>query len=143
MNRRSLIIVVTLAVAVGVVASSALYHWRPLVESPDFSVSYAVGTSAPLTGTAYRMLFRPDRVFVRLPDDAQSRYSWIAVDLSRRFVAIPNAPDATPYLHFNHDMPLGVAVDDAVKLTTPWTVVWSESGFTASDGASSVQLECR
>lgn len=143
MKRRSLIAAGSLALASGVVVSIAIYHWRPLLESPEIVVSYSGGAAPPRPGTAYRMLFRPDRVFVRLPDHAGARHPWLAADLSRRLVAVPNDPSPTPYLHFNHDMALGVAADNAVKLATPWTVSWDASGFTLTSGDQSLRVECR
>jgi hypothetical protein len=126
--------------AVSLAAVLMVYHWRPLVPSVAVHAAYEQGSSGCRDARVYRMLFR-DVVFVELPDCAEADDRWFAVDLDNRLVLCPNWPERSPYLHFNHDMCLGVAVDDAVKRDGDWHVNWSGSSATWSNGKVSVHLE--
>jgi len=139
MKRSSKIAIAVLYAALLVIAPM-VYHWRPLVPSSALRATYEQGRSGRRDARVYRMLFR-NVVFVEVPDHAGGGDRWFAVDLDERTVRSPSWPDRSPYLHYNHDMSLGVSVDDTVKRNGDWHVSWSGGQATWSNGAITVQLD--
>ena len=115
-----------------------VYHWRPLVPSLALSATYEQGSERH-AARVYRMLLR-DVVFVELPEDAETTDRWFAVDLRNRVVTSPNGPTADPYLHHNHDMSLGVPINDTLKRNGEWSIRWGDDRVTWSDGKVTVHL---
>lgn len=129
-------IAIAVLYAAFLVIAPMVYHWRPLIPSPGLRATCVDGRSIPREARVYRMLFRP-WAFVEFPD----RGSWFVVDLDNRAVAFPTAsPGRSPYLHYNHDMNLGVPVDDTLKGSGEWRVSWSDGQVVWSNGDVTVRL---
>lgn len=138
--RRSRKIVIAVLYAATLVIAPMVYHWRPLVSSLALHATYEQGQSGPRDARVYRMLFR-GVVFVELPEDIEGWGRWFLVDLWSRRVFFPTRePDRTPYLHYNHDMNLGVAVDNTQKHDDLWTVTWGDGEASWSYGHITVRL---
>ena len=108
-KRRTLLFCITLAVMLIVVLGGGLiWHFRPLLKTDDIMFFELNGEQRVPVQVYTRFGFdneywldSPKQVFVFIPD---SQIILIPVRLGRR-----------PYLHYNHDMTLGVAIDDKVK----------------------------
>lgn len=134
-------IAIAVLCVVVLVITPMIYHLRPLIPSSAYQAEYVEGHSSPHEARVYRMLFR-QQVFIRLPTCSDLRYEWFAVDLDRRIVVSPMGPPGrSPYLHYNHDMRLGVAVDDDLKRSGEWRVRWSDGAVTWSNGDVTVRLD--
>lgn len=121
--------VALVAVGLGtVVLGALLHHCRPLLPTWSVRATVANAESTPVEADVYRMLGRPQNVFVRVPDELDVGLRWLVIRRDRRWVLSPNRPDTTPYLHFNEDMALGVAVNCAVKGDPNWRIDWSDQG---------------
>jgi hypothetical protein len=138
--RRSLKIAIAVLYAALLAIAPMVYHWRPLVPSSAMHATYEQGQSCRRHARVYRMLFR-DVVFVELLDCPPEADRWFAVDLSRRVVCRPNWPERSPYLHHNHDMSLGCAVDDTMKHDDLWQVTWSAGEVAWSYGDVTVRVQ--
>lgn len=99
-----------------IVGTAGVYHFRPLIKTSDFSVK----VSGELKATAYRMLGR-ETLFIELRDESAMTEEWFIVRFSSKTVCSPNRPGRSPYLHFNHDMGLGVAITDS-KFGEGWQI---------------------
>jgi len=138
---RSLKIAIAAFYAALLVLTPMVYHWRPLITSSSLQVAYVDGQSTRHDARVYRMLFRPQVVFIELPARGNSAGRWFAVDLDERTVVFPTgSPDRSPYLHYNHDMTLGVPVDDTLKHDDLWRVIWSAGEVAWSYGSVTVRL---
>lgn len=106
-----------------VLAGWFVHHKRPLLESEAVSLT-AVSREYGPTGTqCYRMLGRPGLYFLKLEDNLDGHFRWLAVDTNRKLLARPHAPQSSPYLHFNHDRSLGVALTD--RKAGEWVIHWN------------------
>ena len=85
------------------------------------------------------MLFRPDWVFICLPDEAGDRYRWFSLDLHRQVVAVPGWPRSTPYLHFHHDEAMGIELDFP-KLEDDWIIKWGVDGVAFTNGELELEV---
>ena len=130
-----------LAVFIAVFAAVFVYHFRPLIPTSGWLVTAKGTEGGKLHAVAYRMIGRPHILFVELKCTDQSRYRWFCVDTKRRFVAVPNGPERIPYLHFNHDMGLGVTLDDYAKLEDAWQVIWKGDHVSFTNKKIAVALE--
>ena len=115
------------AIALSIVAGLGVHHFRPLIRTSKFSVEASGG----LDGRVYRMLGRPDTLFIELRNDAEDIERWFTADIASNEVATPNHPKRIPYLHFNHDMSLGVSITDH-KYGEGWQISGTETGITFS-----------
>jgi len=110
-------------------------HFRPLISSTDWTASMNIKSQDPVTGEVFHLLGRSDTLFIRfpapMPEDSRG-YTWFSADTSRKFVAIPDWPRTSPYLHFNHDKAIGVQVTDG-KVNDDWQSEWAEDGFSFSN----------
>jgi len=122
-----------------IVITPLIYYARPLVWSFSVHVTCERAGSDPREMRVYRMLSR-NVVFIEADADSEVGDKWFAVDLDNRVVYCPNWPASFPYLHFHHDMNLGVLVDDAVKRNGDWQVSWSGSQATWSNGKVTIRL---
>jgi len=137
--RLSLKIAIAAVYAALLVIVPMVYHWRPLVPSLAFRATCEQGPSGRCEARVYQMLFR-DVVFVEVPDCPPGGDRWFAVDLGRRIVSRPNPPQRSPYLHHNHDMSLGAAVDNTLKHDDLWQVAWSGGEVAWSYGNVTIRL---
>lgn len=121
--------------------AAVIYHFRPLVYADDYVVVVNEEDERECVATVYRMLGRSEVLFVELAGTLESSlYQWFTVDVQSRRVAVPNAPDRDPYLHFNHDMDLGVFLGDT-KIDDNWVVNWSDGTVAFSNGTFSLRVE--
>lgn len=104
------------------VFSMIIYHWRPLISAPEFSVSFTNGTEQR-PAKAFKILFKPSVVFIQLPDGADQRYRWFALDFRQKYVASANYPRFSPYLHINYNMAIGVGLE-STKIEDDWKIQW-------------------
>lgn len=132
-----------IAVAVVLIASLAItpliYYARPLVAYSSLQVTCERAGAEPRAVRVYTMLFR-NVVFIETGADCRAGDRWFAIDLEQRVVFCPSWPPAFPYLHFRHDMNLGVRVDDDVKRNGDWQVSWSGSEATWTNGEVTMRL---
>ena len=137
--------------AIGLVALLAIlvlpatwyvHHYRPLISSSEWTASIKVEGRDPIAGEVFHLLGRPKSIFIRfpapLPEDSRG-YPWFSADTSEKFVAIPNWPRTTLYLHFNHDMAIGVGITDG-KVDDDWHAEWTDAGFSFHNPKRSITV---
>ncbi len=134
------IVIAGFTVVIAIFAAVFVYHFRPLLPTSEWRITAERTEGGELRTAAYRMFGRPHILFVELKGTDQGRYRWFCVDTKRRFAAVPNGPGRIPYLHFNHDMELGITLDDA-KLEDSWQVIWNEDRVSFTNKQIAVALE--
>lgn len=116
-------------------ASLFAFHFRPLISSTDWTASIKIEGQDPVAGEVFHLLGRSDTLFIRfpapIPEDSRG-YAWFSADTSRKFVAIPDWPRTSPYLHFKHDKAIGVQITDG-KVDDDWQSEWAEDSFSFSN----------
>ena len=120
-KKRLLVAVVVIPAVIGI--GLHVFHFRPLVKADGWLAVIEAEESKEL-GEVYRMVGDDDKLFVRFMSPFPAHvegYPWFSLRPSRRFLAIPNWPREEPYLHFNHDMALGVEITDP-KVGGNWSV---------------------
>lgn len=127
---------------VTVTVSAYIYHFRPLISSTDWTASMKIEGQDPVAGEVFHLLGRSDTLFIRfpapMPEDSRG-YPWFSANTSRKFVAIPDWPRTTPYLHFNHDKAIGVEITDG-KVDDDWQSEWTEGEFSFSNPQRTVAV---
>jgi len=140
-TRRTKWIAATLIVAaLLIVGTGFVHHFRPLLHTADWRISVEASTGKAGEATVYRMLGRANVLFIKLQDPPDENYRWFSIDTKNQIAALPNWPDEKPYLHFNHDMAIGVGLDDG-KVDDGWTITWNGDELTFSNGRLAVTLE--
>jgi len=139
MKHRLWKIALLVAVLLGMPIALFVFHFRPLIPSRVWSAFYIEESALQQPAEVYTMLFRPARVFIHLPEGRTQRYQWLALDLEKQLVAVPNWPHLKPYLHFNDDMALGITLDFP-KIEDDWKINWKDDQVSFSNGNLSVHL---
>lgn len=85
-----------------------LWHFRPLVATRVFTAFRKEGGRRTELPVYIRSGF-PGEYWIQGPD------RWFVVRPAAGTVLAANAPRSTPWLHFNHDMAVGVPLDDPIK----------------------------
>ncbi len=108
-----------------------IYLYRPLIATSAWTAEVQYSTAESLSIPVYSMLFRSHVIFIKLPENRHSRYQWFAVNWESSSVSTTN-PKTFPYLHFNHDMALGITLDFP-KIEDAWELHWAENNVTFSN----------
>lgn len=118
---------VLLAVAFGLLLTVYVYHFRPVWRTEAWAASVRQARLGETEGRVFAMAFRPEWLFVEIPDSHQDGYNWFLVRPAARKVSVGYGPRHEPYLSFNHDWSGGVELTDG-KVNDGWEVKWSEGG---------------
>lgn len=102
-----------------VIISICLYQKRPLVKTDEWKASVSFQDEPSVEIPVYKMWGFPNRKFIELPENSRQRYHWFVVDS----LGVSNCfgVGSFPYRHLNHDMSLGISLDDA-KLEDSWHI---------------------
>lgn len=99
-------------------ASAYVYHFRPLIQTKSYIATVSLENIGQVPAKVYTMLWRPNRLFVELPQSHRKR--WFTCQMNTQSITVPNQIKQTPYLHFNHDMS-GVGLDSD-KIEDNWQI---------------------
>lgn len=87
------------------------------------------------------MLGRPSFLFIEIRDTSDNVYRWFSADLDTQTVGIPNWPRGQPFRFVEHDMGVGVPLDDNVKIGDVWDIEWSQGEPTFTTQHLSVEVK--
>lgn len=118
---------VLLVVALGLFATAYVYHFRPVLRTEAWAASVRHARLGETQDRVFVLAFRPDWLFVEIPDSHQDGYKWFLVRPKARKVSVGYSPQREPYLSFNHDWSGGIPLTDG-KVNDGWQVSWSERG---------------
>lgn len=85
-----------------------VWHFRPLIKTNDIT-AYLINGNQKEAVQVYTRLGFSEEYWISSSND------WFVFLPKKQRILIPNWPRRSPYLHFNHDMELGVAIDDEIK----------------------------
>jgi hypothetical protein len=125
-RRRRLWLVIS-AVTLGVFVTAYGYHFRPVLRTEAWAALVRHAQLGETEGRVFVLAFRPDWLFVEIPDSHQDGYKWFLVRPEARKVSVGYGPQREPYLSFNHDWSGGIPLTDG-KVNDGWQVSWSERG---------------
>ena len=100
--------IILVAILFVIFAGSFVWHFRPLLKTNDIAAFEINGEQrSPIM--VYTRLGFPEEYWLISPTDC-----FIFLAKEKR-ICIPIWLGRRPYLHYNHDMALGVALDDEIK----------------------------
>lgn len=141
MKRPNVIQLILAIIALGCigVGGGYIYHFRPLIRASPLKARVTHATFGATEASVYQMLFRPNQIFIEVPETHRDRYSWFAIDMDRKAVGVPNGPRRKPYLHQNHDMNLGVNLRSQ-KIEDTWVIDWAGRSVTFANSKLRIEL---
>ena len=129
---------IVILAAVATVASLYVYTCRPLIRTDAWLASYSQEGGQAQQASVYALLFRPERLFVHVPNARVPRYRWFALDLESRKISAPSWPPSKPYLYAKQDS-LGILLDFP-KIEDQWRIEWQADTVRFSNASLDVQL---